>query len=174
MRKLKINIRQIGLNLNDEINIQLLNRVGELAFVSYKNSFVSFNETYIVNNDILEIDLYENDLIKEDTYYQIKIKSNIFTFRVKSSETNLSCEFSSLVKLGGLDSLGFIENEELIFEDDFIKRLEVEFLNKEEENFTANQERVFELYVYYADFVLDKDSATIDICRKLDNYLGGL
>ena len=46
-------------------------------------------------------------------------------------------------------------------------------LSGKEPYFTNNQERVFEFFIFYADYVYGKP-LTIDLEESLDKFLGGL
>lgn len=76
------------------------------------------------------------------------------------------------MQLGSNDGIAHLHNDELVFEDDFIKKIELKLTNQEP-YFTENQERAFNFLIFYADNVYGKN-LTIDIIKKIDIHLGGI
>jgi len=173
LRKVIIKLSDFELEKSDRITIKLLNILGKELRANYKGQMVSLKAELEAKDDLLELELYENDLIKQNSFYELCIKDIKFRFRISSCEDNTPHEITSLISLGGgNDTICFIYNDDYMFEDDFIKKFELKLLRKEA-YFTQNQKRVFDFYVLFADVVKNKGQ-TIDICEKLDNYLGSL
>lgn len=172
MRKIFTEASLFGLTNGEKVTITLINKIGHELTTTYQNKLINFkNDIEIVNNK-LEVELYENDKTYPSSLYELNIKGLKFRFKIDSNNLNTPHELTSLLQLGSNDGIAYIHNDELIFEDDFIKKIELKLTNQEP-YFTENQERVFNFFVYYADFVFGKNF-TIDLEEKLDQYLGGL
>mgnify|MGYP000087122582 CR=1 FL=1 len=126
----------------------------------------------IEEHNKLEIELFENDKLPITSYYELNVKGVKFRFQLNSSEDNLVHELISLIQLGSNDGIAYIHNDELVFENDFIKKIELRLTNQEP-YFTENQERVFNFFVFYADYVHGTER-TIDLIKKLDKRLGSI
>jgi len=172
MRKVIIKLSDFELKKGEKVSIKLLDTLGFELRANYKGQIVSLNKELETKDDALELELYENDSIKQNSFYELCIKDIKFRFRINSHKDNTPHEITSLISLGGIDTICFIYNDDYMFEDDFIKKFELKLLKKEA-YFTDNQKRLFDFYVLFADVVKNK-AQTIDICEKLDNYLGSL
>jgi len=167
-----IKLSDFELQKSEKISIKLLDVLGKELLANYKGQIISLNKELEAKNDLLEFELYENDLIKQNSFYELGIKGIKFRFRISSHKDNTPHEITSLISLGGIDTICFIYNDDYMFEDDFIKKFELKLLKKEA-YFTDNQKRLFDFYVFFANEVKNKGQ-TIDICESLDNYLGSL
>lgn len=172
MRKIFADASAFGLVNGDTITITLLNKIGQELTTTYNNKLISFKKAIEIIDNKIEVELYENDKLPINSFYELNINSNKFRFQLNSSDTNLTHEIVSLLQLGSNDGIAYIHNDELIFEDDFIKKIELKLTNQEP-YFTENQERVFNFFVFYADYVMNTGT-TIDLENKLDEYLGSL
>lgn len=166
MRKVIASIFDLGININDSITIKLVDITGNDVKTIYDNKLVSFSKDFTITNEIFYVDLYENDKIKDYTRYVLSTNGVNFRFRVPSSRENLPHELSSLIQLAGNDSVCTIVNDEIVFEKDFIDKIELEFTNKEP-YFTENQKKIYNLYVFYSSFY-QSSSMTSDMSKKLD------
>ncbi len=172
MRKIFADASAFGLANGDTITITLLNKIGQELTTTYNNKLISFKKVIEIIDNKIEVELYENDKLPITSFYELNINSNKFRFQLNSSDTNLTHEIVSLLQLGSNDGIAYIHNDELIFEDDFIKKIELKLTNQEP-YFTENQERVFNFFIFYADYVMNTGT-TIDLENKLDEYLGSL
>lgn len=172
MRKIFTDANAFGLSNGDIITITLLNKVGQELTTTYKNQLISYKKSIEIINNKLEVELYENDILPNDSYYEIVIKDIKFKFKICSNNQNTPHELTSLLQLGSNDEVAYISNGNLVFENDFIEKIELKFTNKEP-YFTENQERVFNFLIFYADYVHDKET-TIDIEKLLDQQLGNI
>lgn len=172
MRKIFADANAFGLVDGDKITITLLNKIGQELTTTYKDKLISLKKEIQISSNKIEAELYENDLINENSFYEINIKNVKFRFKINSSKDNLPHELTSLLQLGTNDGIAYFHSGKLVFEDDFIKKIELKLTNQEP-YFTENQERVFNFFVYYADFVFCKNF-TIDLEEKLDQYLGSV
>lgn len=172
MRKIFTDANAFGLSNGDIITITLLNKVGQELTTTYKNQLISYKKSIEIINNKLEVELYENDILPNDSYYEIVIKDIKFKFKICSNNQNTPHELTSLLQLGNNDEIAYISNDELIFENDFIKKIELKLVG-EEPYFTENQERAFIFLIFYADNVYGKN-LTIDIIKKIDIHLGSI
>lgn len=172
MRKIFTDANAFGLSNGDIITITLLNKVGQELTTTYKNQLINFKKSIEITNNKLEVELYENDILPNDSYYEITIKDIKFKFKIYSNTQNIPHELTSLLQLGSNDNIAYIDNDELILEDNFIKKIELKLINQEP-YFTENQERVFNFLIFYADNVYG-NNLTIDIIKKIDIHLGGI
>lgn len=172
MRKITTDAINFNLSNDDIVNIKLLDKSGNELTTTYEKRLINFNKDVNIQNNKLEVELFENDKLNIFSYYEITIKGIKFRFSLNSSKDNLAHELTSLLQLGSNDGIACIVNDELILEDDFIKKIELKFINQEP-YFTENQERVFNFLIFYADNVHGKD-LTIDIIKKIDNHIGGI
>lgn len=171
MRKIFAEANQLNLQDGDTVTIKLLNKIGQELTITHKNQIISFNKIITIKNNTLEIELYENDLIYIDSFYEINIKGINFRFKINSG--CCSHELTSLLQLGSNDGVAYIYNDKLVFEKDFINKIDLKLSNKEP-YFSKNQERVYSFLIFYADFVKTKNNLTIDLISYLDKHLGGL
>ena len=169
MRKIFADTSAFGLNNGDKVTITLFNKVGQELTTTYQNRLITFKETIEITNNKLEIELFENDKLPITSYYELNVKGVKFRFQLNSSEDNLVHELISLIQLGSNDGIAYIYNDELVFEDDFIKKIELRLTNQEP-YFTENQERVFNFLIFYADYVHGTER-TIDLEKSLDKNL---
>ncbi len=169
MRKIFADVSAFGLNNGDTVTITLFNKIGQELTTTYQNRLITFKETIEITNNKLEIELFENDKLPITSYYELNVKGVKFRFQLNSSEDNLIHELISLIQLGSNDGIAYIYNDELVFEDDFIKKIELRLINQEP-YFTENQERVFNFFVFYADYVHGTER-TIDLEKSLDIQL---
>lgn len=172
MRKIIADAKAFGLSNDQTVNIKLLDRIGQPLSTTYKNQLISFNKTITITDGILEVELYENDLIPVNSFYEIEITGVKFRFQLNQDTDNLAHDLTSLLQLGSNDGVAYLNNDKLVFEDDFIKKVELKLTNQEP-YFTENQERVFNFFVFYADYVYGTER-TIDLEKELDEYLGSL
>ena len=169
MRKIFADTIAFGLANGDTVTITLLNKVGQELTTTYQNKLISFKQTITIENNNFEVELYENDLLPVASFYELLVKNIKFRFQLNSSHENLSHELTSLLQLGSNDGIAYIHNEELVFEDDFIKKIELKLTNQEP-YFSENQERAFNFFVFYADYV-HEIKGTIDLSKSLDKHL---
>ncbi len=169
MRKIFADASAFGLANGDTITITLLNKIGQELTTTYKDKLISLKKEIQISSNKIEAELYENDLINENSFYEINIKNVKFRFKINSSKVNLPHELASLLQLGTNDGIAYFHNGKLVFEDDFIKKIELKLTNQEP-YFTENQERVFNFFVYYADYVHGTER-TIDLEKSLDIQL---
>ena len=169
MRKIFADVSAFGLNNGDTVTITLFNKIGQELTTTYQNRLITFKETIEITNNKLEIELFENDKLPITSYYELNVKGVKFRFQLNSSEDNLIHELTSLLQLGSNDGIAYLHNDELVFEDDFIKKFELKLTNQEP-YFSENQERVFNFFVFYADYV-HKIKGTIDLSKSLDKHL---
>lgn len=169
MRNIFINANTFGLSNGNNITITLLNKIGQELTTTYKGQLINFNKTLEIVDDKLEVELYENNLLPNDSYYEIVIKNIKFKFIINSDIENKSHELTSLLQLGSNDEVAYIHNDKLIFEIDFIKKIDIK-LSGLEPYFTENQERVFNFFCFYADYIINSN-LTIDISKKIDELL---
>gem|GEM_PF-2099529 len=172
MRKVIIKLSDFEIEKGEKVSIRLLNTLGDELRATYKGQLISLSKELELKDDLLSLELYENDLIKQNSFYELCIKDIKFRFRIFSHKDNTPHEITSLISLGGIDTICTIYNDDYMFEDDFIKKFELKLLRKEA-YFTSNQKRLFDFFVLFADVVKNKGQ-TIDICESLDNYLGSL
>lgn len=172
MRKIFANASAFGLADGETVTITLLNKVGQELTTTYQNKLISFKENITISNEKLEVELYENDKLPITSFYELLAKGVKFRFQLNSSEDNLIHELTSLLQLGSNDGIAYLHNDELVFEDDFIKKFELKLTNQEP-YFSENQERVFNFFVFYADYFHGSER-TIDLEKYLDQYLGGI
>ena len=170
MRKIFADAQSFGLVNGDNVTITLLNKIGQKLTTTYENKLISFDENIQVTDNKFEVELYENDKIFPDSFYEISIKNINFRFKINSHKKNIPHELTSLLQLGSNDGIAYYENDKLVFEEEFIKKLELKFTNQEP-YFTANQERVYNFLVFYADYICIKN-LTIDLEDNLDKFLG--
>lgn len=171
MRKIFADTNAFGLNNGDKVSIILLNKIGQELTTTYDNKLISFNETIEIIDNKLEVELYENDKFFVSSYYELTIKGVKFRFQL-NSKNDSAHELVSLLQLGSNDGIAYIENDKLIFEDEFVKKIELKLTNQEP-YFTENQERVFNFFIFYADYIHETDK-TIDLEKDLDKYLGSM
>jgi len=169
MRKVIASIFDLGANINNSITIKLVDIAGNDVKTIYENKLVSFSKEFVITNEIFEVELYENDKIKDYTRYVLSINGVNFRFRVPSLKENIPHELSSLIQLSGNDSVCTIVNDEIVFEKDFIDKIELEFTNKEP-YFTENQKKIYNLYVFYSSFY-QSSLMTLDVSKALDKHL---
>lgn len=172
MRKIFTDPLAFGLNNGDTVTITLFNKIGQELTTTYQNKLINFNKTITIENNKLEVELYENDKIIASSYYEILINKIKFRFQLNSNKNNLPHELTSLIKLGSNDGISYFDNEKLIFENEFIKKIELKLTNQEP-YFTENQERVYDFFIFYADYFHGSER-TIDLEKYLDQYLGGI
>ena len=169
MRKIFADASAFGLNNGDTVTITLFYKIGQERTTTYQNRLITFKETIEITNNKLEIELFENDKLPITSYYELNVKGVKFRFQLNFSEDNLTHELISLIQLGSNDGIAYIYNDELVFENDFIKKIELRLTNQEP-YFTENQERVFNFFVFYADYVHGTER-TIDLEKSLDIQL---
>lgn len=169
MRKIFVDTIAFGLANGDTVTITLLNKVGQELTTTYQNKLISFKQEIIISDNNFEVELYENDLLPVVSFYELLVKNIKFRFQLNSSEDNLIHELTSLLQLGSNDGIAYIYNDELVFEDSFIKKIKLKLTNQEP-YFSENQERVFNFFVFYADYVYGTEK-TIDLSKSLDNHL---
>ncbi len=172
MRKIFADSLAFGLNNGDTVNITLFNKIGQELTTTYQNKLINFNKEITIENNKLEVELYENDKILVSSYYELLINKIKFRFQLNSNENNLSHELTSLIQLGSNDGISYFDNEKLIFEDEFIKKIELKLTNQEP-YFSENQERVYDFFIFYANY-FHGSGKTIDLEKYLDQYLGGI
>lgn len=170
MRKIFADAELFGLADGDTVTLTLLNKIGQELTTTYENKLISFKKNIAIENNKLEVELYENDKTFPLSLYLLNIKGINFRFKINSSKENKPHELTSLLQLGSNDEVAYFENEKLIFEDAFVKKMELKFSNKEP-YFTDNQNRVFEYFIFYANYIYGQDT-TIDVEEALDKFLG--
>jgi CO dehydrogenase/acetyl-CoA synthase beta subunit len=166
LRKVIASILDLGINVGETIDIKLVDIIGNDIRTIYENKLVSFSKTITISNEIFEIELYENDKIKDYTRYVLSVGGINFRFRVPTLKENTPHELCSLIQLAGNDSVCTIINDEIVFEKDFLDKLELEFTNKEP-YFTENQRKIYNLYIFYSSFYQDL-TLTSDMSKALD------
>jgi len=172
LRNIIANASDFNLSNGDKVNITLCNKIGQELTTTYKNKLISFKEEIEIKENKLEVSLYENDLLSVDSFYEIEINKIKFRFKLNQDKNQLAHELTSLLQLGSNDEVAYISNGNLVFENDFIEKIELKFTNKEP-YFTENQERVFNFLIFYADYIHDKEM-TIDLEKLLDQKLGNI
>lgn len=172
MRKIFTEASLFGLTNGEKVTITLINKIGHELTTTYQNKLINFKKDIEIVNNKLEVELYENDKTYPSSLYELNIKGLKFRFKIDSNNLNTPHELTSLLQLGSNDGISYIENEKVIFENDFINKMELKLSGKEP-YFTNNQERVFEFFIFYADYVYGKP-LTIDLEESLDKFLGGL
>ena len=170
MRKIFADAESFGLVDGDTVTLTLSNKIGEELITTYENKLISFKKNIVIENNKLEVELYENDKTFPSSLYTMNIKGINFRFKINSSKENKPHELTSLLQLGSNDEVAYIENEKLIFEENFIRKMELKFSDKEP-HFTDNQNRVFEYFIFYANYIYGKNLA-IDTEEALDKFLG--
>lgn len=166
MRKIFADANAFGLNNGESVTITLLNKIGQDLTTTYQNKLITFKGVIEIIDNKLEVELFENDKLQVMSYYELNAKGIKFRFQLNSSKDNLTHELISLIQLGSNDGIAYIHNDELVFEDDFIKKIDLRLANQEP-YFTENQERVFNFFVFYADYVHGTER-TIDLEKSLD------
>lgn len=170
MRKvITSSIYDLGIGLSETIKIKLVDIAGNDIRTIYDNKLISFSKDITIESELFEIELYENDKIKDFTRYVLSAGGVNFRFRVPSLKENIPHELSSLIQLAGNDSVCTILNDEAIFEEEFLEKIELEFTNKEP-YFTQNQRKIYDLYVFYSSFYTEA-LITLDIAKALDKKL---
>lgn len=168
MRKVALTISKLGLIIGDIVNIKLIDSVGRI-YVSPAG--YQKDENITITSAVLEIDLLENDLIRNITSYKITLPSKVnFTFRVPSSVSLESHDLISLFSIGCV--YGVIDTFTHTLDADFVEKLN-DYFTGENPHFTAAQKDIVALYEYYANEIIDT-TTTIDVIEMMDTYLSTL
>jgi len=172
MRKIALNINNIGLHINDIINIKLINNMGKPCTTP---TGYSFDKDITVTAFIINIELLENDKILFTTSYKLTLKNGTtfdFTVPISKEINPLPHDFSSLLKIGCFNNIINISNGTTSVASDFIKRFEA-FIQKENVSFSEDEKDLIDMYIFYANNIYKKD-ITIDIIKELDQFLGSI
>ncbi len=170
MRTVQTAISNLGLVQSNVIKLKLLDLIGrEFSFVE-DGKLIKYNQDITIDSDILELELWENENSKSKTFYQLTINNINYNFTVPKGDG--VHDLMALFQLGNNDEVSYILRDVLYFEEDFIEKIKL-FFNKKEPNFTENQQRAFNQFVYYADEVYGSNRK-FDFIEKLDQYLGSL
>jgi hypothetical protein len=165
MRKVTLDISLLHLNVGDTVHISLVNSVGNKCVAS--NGF-AIDTDFILDSPLFEIELLENENVGKISSYELSLASSLkLVFTVPARIDNTPHELLSLSRLGC--AKGIIDKYTKKLSDDFVTKLDRYFIG-EKPNFTPTQKAVVELYVYYADNVIETLS-TIDIMQLMDEYL---
>lgn len=166
MRKVTLSIANLHLNVGDTIKITLINSIGNNCIA---NNGFAMDSSFILDSDIFEVELLENEKVGQISSYELILPSTLkLVFMVPYNRyQNTPHELLSLCRLGCIK--GIIDTTNKKLDSDFIRKLDDHFLGKNS-HFTPTQKAIFELYVYYADNVIDSLS-TIDVMQLMDEYL---
>lgn len=168
MRTVTLDISKFGLIVGDTIKLQLINSVGGICA---SKSGYTLDATIVLDSTTFEIELLESEYIDMISFYQITLPNTLkFNFTVPSSFENTPHDLLSLLQLACYK--GIINIEENKLEESFVEKLDL-FFTGENPHFTNTQKDVVNLYIYYADKVIDTTS-TIDIMQMMDEYLATL
>lgn len=166
MRKIYVDMENIGLSNGDVVTIELLNSVG-LACTT--ESFFSLNAQYTISDSVLEVELLENDKIKTDTHYKITLPNeSCFTFVLPSSseDDNPPHELTSLIKMGCFQNI--VKDD--VLNTEFVEKLNLYFTG-ENPHFTHSEQSLVDMYIFYADKVFEDGLSTIDITELMDEHM---
>ncbi len=162
MRTVYAKLDSLGLSAGDEVTIHLCNSVGISV-----NALFSLPSIVVCDDSLFRVSLLENKKIQFESYYKLTLPSELhFTFRVPVSFENRPHELTSLMKMGCHSQT--VTQEGL--HPDFIEKLDFYFIGKES-HFTNAQQDLVDMYIFYANSVVDDDIGTIDIVQKMDEYL---
>lgn len=165
MREIYAKHESFGLKSGDIVTVHLLNSVGMVSNLHY-----DIQEEVTCGSDALTFSVVENDKIAFESYYKITLPNTLtFTFTVQTSEQTVPHELKSLTTMGCFEEL--FKDEKLI--DSFTEKLEL-FFTGENPHFTTKEQRLFELYAFYADEVISDGVATVDVATKMDTYLSSV
>jgi len=165
MRDVTLDISSIGLSVGDIISLQLVDSMGN----SYNGSV---EESITLQSATFTKSLLENEAIEALTYYKLTLPNGIYyNFQLHlDSESTAPHDLYPLLKFGCIASVFSTETNKL--DNDFVKKLDIYFSGREA-HFSVRQQDVVTLYEYYADNIINTTS-TIDIIRKIDEYLSTL
>lgn len=165
MREVYAKLGQFGLNAGDSVKIHLLNSVGDVCNMVY-----SINETVVCGDDSLRVSLLENERIPFESHYQITLPNTLsFTFHLPISSDNLLHDLMSLVRMGCYEEF-FIDGKLI---PSFIEKLEL-FFTGENPHFTNKEQSLLNMYIFYADEVIDDGVATVDVALSMDDCLASI
>jgi len=168
MRVVMFDISKFGLNVDDEIEINLIDSVGNLLTTS---SGYSLNKKIILTEELQKIELQESEYIDVLHFYKIKLPNeSSFIFNVPFNSEKKPHDLISLFKLACYK--GIINQEEKSLSRKFTNKLDIYFTGKNP-HFTNPESEVVRLYEYYADEIKETTS-TIDIMKMMDEYLSTL
>lgn len=169
MRKVTVDIAKLGLSLEDEIKVELVNIVGETFATS---DGYSYSETITLDSQILTLDLRENDTFHDTTSYKITTpKKFSFSFVLSSSlyPENKPCDLIGLLRIGCFEGIIDIKGDKAVLNNSFLVKLDLYFTG-ENPHFTNTEKALVDLYEYYADNLHGTDT-TIDVVQMMDQYL---
>lgn len=170
MRSVQTNIKNLGLKTGDKVQLKLLDLIGRPTSHLQDGAIISYDEDIALSSEIFSLELWENENSKSKTYYQLTIKGINYNFTVPKGEG--IHDLMALFQLGSNDEVSYVLRDVTYFEEDFIEKIQ-RYFNQKEPNFTKNQQRAFNQFIYYADFVHGTD-LKIDLMEKLDMFLGGI
>lgn len=165
MRKIIQTIPAYGLTNGSTVRVALVDITGKPCFTS---KGYSFDSTITVANSKLEFEILENDLIDRDTKYKVFYPSITQAFSIKHIDETIPHELGALFFCACDESV--VDVKSGFVNPDFIAALD-EMLSGGEELGDADQ-KVFELFAYYADHVLGDDGMTADSMALLDSAIG--
>lgn len=170
MREIVLDIAKLGLNVADEINITLVDSVGNKYIT---DDGYSLDKNYVISNPIFKTLLYENDLISSDTHYKLSIPSSLtFNFKLNKDIENISHDLYYLLKMGCVKSIFDTSSPTLQLDKKFVENLN-RYFTGEIPHFTSTQQAVVDMYEYYANEIIDTQR-TIDVLKLIDNLLSQL
>lgn len=164
MRKIIQTIPAYGLIDGSEVRVALVDITGKPCVTS---AGYSFDSTITVANGKLEFDILENDLIDRETKYKVFYPYVTQAFSIKHFVSNVPHDLSALFFCACDESV--VDVKSGFVNPDFISALD-EMLSGGEALDNADQ-KVFELFAYYADNVYTNATVTVDSMAILDAYL---
>jgi len=167
LRKISLKVLNLGINVGDTINIQLVNLVGK-PLITLDGYLL--NENITIDSLIWEKELRENDTIQSDSSYKLTLPNGfVFNFTIKTTPTQKTIDLIGQLKISCYSDIIDMKNNEKVLSDNFIKKLDIYFTG-ENPYFTKTEQSLFDLYVYYADNIHESET-TIDVVEILDEYL---
>jgi len=162
VRQVYAKLESLGLSAGEIVTIHLCNSVGVPS-----NSIFSLDENITCGDSSLQIELLENEKIQFESYYELTLLNGLaFTFRVPVSENTKPHELTSLMKMGCYE--GIVKNG--VLDSRFKEKLNL-FFTGEIPRFSSVEQSLADMYIFYADEVYEDGVATIDVVRKMDEYL---
>ena len=167
MRKVVLDIDKLGLSVGDTIGISLVDKMGNIATQEHY-----YNKNFIIQEPLFKCELFENDLLHNETFYQLTLPSKAqFNFRVHASEETAPLDMFALFSLECYESIIRRENEKLVVVDaKFVSELE-KYFRGESFHFTPLEQNLVNLYENYYAQEIRPSTRTIDAVALLDRYL---
>ena len=172
MRSVTTTIAKLGLNIGDTITVQLINSVGKACMTT--DGYI-YDETIELDSDTLTLLLRENDTILGKSLYKITLPNDFsfsFTVPTATDTDNKPLDLIGILKVGCFENIITIYGDTTVLASGFIEKLDLYFTG-ENPHFTPTEKSLVDLYVYYADEVIDTDS-TIDVVEMMDKHLATL